>query len=71
MQDPTQEIARVVKGLVEAKTATIQRDVLEKHFAPDASFDHPLCSVVSSTNVSVDLRKKSTYHFLSLFIDIV
>ena len=51
MQDPTHEVAGVVKGLVEARTATAQRDTLEKYFAPDASFDHPLCSVVSSTNV--------------------
>lgn len=51
MQDPTYEVAGVVKGLVQARNATAQRDCLEKHFAPDASFDHPLCSVASTSNV--------------------
>ncbi|UZJ56153.1 hypothetical protein CBS101457_005473 [Exobasidium rhododendri] len=51
MQDPSYEVAGVVKGLVQARSATLQRDCLEKYFAPDASFDHPFCSVVSSSSV--------------------
>ncbi|PWN88650.1 hypothetical protein FA10DRAFT_281115 [Acaromyces ingoldii] len=50
MQDPVREISSVVKGLVQARNATEQRDTLERHFAPDASFDHPLCTVVSGPN---------------------
>lgn len=52
MQDPSQEVAGVVRGLVQARSATLQRDCIEKYFAPDASFDHPMCSVSSSSNVS-------------------
>lgn len=52
MQDPAHEVAGVVKGLVMARDATEQRDNLQRYFAPDASFDHLLCAVASSANVS-------------------
>lgn len=52
MQDPVHEISGVVKSLVMAKDATDQRDSLQRYFAPDASFDHLMCSVASSANVS-------------------
>ncbi|PWN53360.1 hypothetical protein IE53DRAFT_181428 [Violaceomyces palustris] len=50
MEDPVKEIASVVKGLVSARDATEQKACLEAYFTPDASFDHPLCSVSSSPN---------------------
>lgn len=52
MQDPVHEITGVVKSLVMAKDATDQRDSLQRYFVPDASFDHLMCSVASSANVS-------------------
>lgn len=53
MQNPAQDVEGVVKGLVEAKTAEEQKTCIQRYFSPDASFDHPLCSVVSSPNVSI------------------
>ncbi|CEH13503.1 hypothetical protein CBOM_01423 [Ceraceosorus bombacis] len=50
MQDPAREVKNVVKGLIEAPTAAAQSKVLKTYFAPDASFDHPLCAVASSPN---------------------
>ncbi|EPQ31947.1 uncharacterized protein PFL1_00146 [Pseudozyma flocculosa PF-1] len=50
MQDPVSEIAGVVKGLVSARNASEQKACLQRYFAPDASFDHPLCSVASGPN---------------------
>ncbi len=50
MEDPTKEIRGVVKGLVAAKNASEQKQVMQKYFAPDASFDHVLCTVSSGPN---------------------
>jgi hypothetical protein len=52
MQDPAREITAVVKGLIEAPSAAEQRKVMSSYFAPDASFEHPLCAVRSGANVS-------------------
>ncbi|KAN0066541.1 hypothetical protein ACQY0O_000635 [Thecaphora frezii] len=48
MEDPVSEVAAVVKQLVAARNASEQKAALQMYFAPDASFDHPLCSVPSS-----------------------
>ncbi|KAK0556752.1 hypothetical protein OC846_000940 [Tilletia horrida] len=50
MENPVAEISSVVKGLVQAQDAAEQRAYMQKYFAPDASFDHPLCQVASSPN---------------------
>lgn len=52
MQDPVREVREVVKALIEAPNAMAQRKTLRTYFAPDASFDHPLCAVASGPNVS-------------------
>ena len=58
MQDPVNEIRGVVKGLVAARNASEQKYCLQTFFAPDASFDHPLCAVASSPNVSKNKEKR-------------
>lgn len=50
MEDPVQEIRGVVKGLVAARNASEQKYCMQKYFAPDASFDHVLCTVASGPN---------------------
>lgn len=47
MQNPAQEVEYVVKALVEARDATEQAIALRTYYTPNASFDHPLCSVTS------------------------
>ena len=42
MEDPLAEINGVVEGLVRAKDADAQRDVLQRYFLQGASFDHPM-----------------------------
>ena len=44
------EITGLVKGLIEAPTADAQKAVLQKYYLPDASFDHPLCAALSTSN---------------------
>lgn len=51
MESPVKDIVGVVEGLVRAKDANSQRDVLQRYFTDDASFDHPLCAVSSYSNV--------------------
>lgn len=50
MQDPVYEIGNVIKGIVGAQNATIQRETLRNFYAPDASFDHPFYLVTSSSS---------------------
>ena len=50
MQDPVYEITSVIKGIVQAQNATLQRETLRKFYAPDASFDHPFFLVSSSAS---------------------
>lgn len=47
MEDPVNEIRGVVKGLVAARNASEQKYIMQQYFAPDASFDHLLCTVAS------------------------
>lgn len=51
MENPRKEITGVVEGLCSAKNADSQRDVLQRYFTNDASFDHPLCAVSSYPGV--------------------
>lgn len=53
MENPRKEITGVVKGLCSAKDAGQQRDVIQRYFTPDASFDHPLCAVQSYPGVRI------------------
>lgn len=53
MENPRKEIAGVVKGLCSAKNADEQRDTMQRYFVSDASFDHPMCAVMSYENVSL------------------
>jgi len=53
MEDPRTEIEDVVKGLVRAKNATEQRDIMQRYFCADVSFDHPLAFVPSSEMVCI------------------
>ncbi|KAE8215704.1 hypothetical protein CF327_g1062 [Tilletia walkeri] len=50
MENPVEEVANVVKGLVQAQDAAEQRAYMQKYFAPDASFDHPLVQVAPGPN---------------------
>src|SRR5690242_16797794 len=50
MEDPVNEIRGVVKGLVAARNASEQKYCMQRYFAPDASFDHVLCTVTSGPN---------------------
>lgn len=50
MEDPVNEIRGVVKGLVAARNASEQKYCMQRYFAPDASFDHVLCTVSSGPN---------------------
>ncbi|CAD6884569.1 unnamed protein product [Tilletia controversa] len=50
MENPVAEVADVVKGLVQAEDAAEQRAYMQKYFAPDASFDHPLVQVAPGAN---------------------
>lgn len=50
MEDPVNEVRGVVKGLVAARNASEQKYIMQKYFAPDASFDHLLCTVASGPN---------------------
>ncbi|WFD31274.1 hypothetical protein MSPP1_002308 [Malassezia sp. CBS 17886] len=47
MNDPVNEIPSVVKGLVCAKNATDQRNVMQRYATEDFGFQHPLCCVRS------------------------
>ena len=50
MQDPVYEITSVIRGIVQAQNATLQRETLRKYYAPDASFDHPFFLVSSNSS---------------------
>ncbi|KAL9931922.1 hypothetical protein V8E36_009237 [Tilletia maclaganii] len=63
MENPVEEVAGVVKGLVQAKDAAEQRAYMQRYFAPDASFDHPLVQVASAPN-SRDSRLLPIYQWL-------
>ena len=69
MEDPLAEINGVVEGLVRAKDADAQRDVLQRYFLQGASFDHPMCCVTRTRN-SRDAGLLQVYQFLrSVFMD--
>ncbi|KAI3626299.1 hypothetical protein CBS9595_001660 [Malassezia furfur] len=69
MENPRKEIAGVVKGLCSAKNADQQRDTLQRYFVPDASFDHPMCAVLSYPN-SRDTGVLPIYQWLRImFMD--
>ena len=69
MEDPLTEVNGVVEGLVRAKDADAQRDVLQRYFLQGASFDHPMCCVTRSRN-SRDAGLLQVYQFLrSVFMD--
>lgn len=65
MQDPRNEITAVVKGLIEAPNADVQKKVMQTYFAPDAGFDHPLCAVRSGPN-SRDSSLLPIYQWLKI-----
>lgn len=46
--DPQAELPDVIRELTSGNSPTIQRDVIRRVFTRDASFNHPLCRVVSS-----------------------
>lgn len=69
MENPPAEIKDVIYGLVRAENPDEQREVLQRYFLPNASFDHPLCSVNQSRN-SRDAGILQVYQFLrSIFKD--
>ncbi|EJD00291.1 uncharacterized protein FOMMEDRAFT_22132 [Fomitiporia mediterranea MF3/22] len=45
MNNPRNEIAAAVKALTLAPTPAVQRAAINKYFAPEAGFLHPLCTV--------------------------
>lgn len=45
MDDPVSQLPDIVRDLCSAATPDVQRDTLERYFAPDAGFTHPLCAV--------------------------
>ncbi|TKY90048.1 hypothetical protein EX895_000046 [Sporisorium graminicola] len=63
MEDPVSEIRGVVKGLVAARNASEQKYCMQRYFAPDASFDHVLCTVASGPS-SRDKGLLPIYQFL-------
>ncbi|CDR88326.1 uncharacterized protein SPSC_04153 [Sporisorium scitamineum] len=63
MEDPVSEIRGVVDGLVAARNASEQKYCIQRYFAPDASFDHVLCTVASGPN-SRDNGLLPIYQFL-------
>jgi len=50
MENPQEDIATIVKLMTVAETPEIQRATIEKYFAPDAGFNHPLCQVKRGHN---------------------
>ena len=68
MEDPRSEITSVVKSLIEAPNADAQRRTMQQYFAPDASFDHPLCAVRASAN-SRDSALLPIYQWLKILFD--
>jgi hypothetical protein len=50
MQDPAREIAEVVTILTTAVSPGIQKAAVEKLFASDAGFSHPVCAVKRGLN---------------------
>jgi len=50
MENPRDEIAAAVKLLTTAETPEIQLAAIEKYFAPDAGFNHPICKVKRGPN---------------------
>lgn len=50
MQDPVYEIGNVIKKVIQAPNATVQRETVRKFYAPDANFDHPFFLVSSSVS---------------------
>ncbi len=68
MEDPKNEIESVVKGLIESPHAAAQKGVLQRYFAPDASFDHPLCAVRAGPE-SRDRRLLPIYQWLKIMFD--
>ncbi|KAL4247897.1 hypothetical protein ABKN59_007500 [Abortiporus biennis] len=47
MEDPAKEIEGVVLSCTAAINAESQRTAIERYYAPDAEFHHPLCMVTS------------------------
>jgi len=50
MENPKNEIASVVKLMTASNSPDIQRQAIEKYFASDAGFNHPLCQVERGKN---------------------
>ncbi|KAH8105228.1 hypothetical protein BXZ70DRAFT_887220 [Cristinia sonorae] len=50
MENPEKEITQVVKALTCAETPEGQKAAIEKYYAIDAGFRHPLCTVLSGPN---------------------
>jgi hypothetical protein len=48
MENPVEEIAKVVEILAGAASPDTQAAAFERYFTPDASFSHPICRVSSS-----------------------
>ncbi|KAI0288966.1 hypothetical protein BC826DRAFT_915020 [Russula brevipes] len=71
MENPTEEIERVVQLLTRAASPDIQEAAIRKYFARDASFRHPMCSVASAPNSREGiLGIFQWYNIMSTYIDI-
>lgn len=49
-QDVNKEIVAIVRTLTSTDSPSEQRDVVRRYLTPNASFEHPLCSVKSGPN---------------------
>jgi len=48
MEHPAEEIEQVILTCTSAINPEVQKAAIEKYYAPDAEFHHPMCSVSSS-----------------------
>lgn len=51
MQDPKKEIANIVRTLCTTRDASELEETVNKYFAPDAKFLHPLCRANSRNEI--------------------
>jgi len=56
MDDPAQEIARVVSLLTTAATPELQAATIDRYFTPDAGFTHPLCAVAPNPSSREEIK---------------
>ncbi|KAK7683048.1 hypothetical protein QCA50_013720 [Cerrena zonata] len=48
MEDPAREIEHVIQSLTATSDPDVQKEAVERFYAPNAEFRHPLCTVPSS-----------------------